>query len=412
MPYLGFDPSPGDVGTVQYLARQHHALAEEVRQAGRYVAAVDLTSWQGQASTVAVLLRDSLVNALNGVAGAAHTLAEACSAWVRQLALYQGEADTLERQARTATEEHAYLLRRQSALRLGGSSATFGELDVAQTQLQRIQRRARQLHQDYERSAAKLAAQLDERKSMWERTEPVRKVLEGFIAPLDMVAIDHWIDRGKDISGIPAERVRELGKLIKQIEKTGDLSARSQRLLEAGQMAETYGESISAWERWAPSWLQALYPLSNGAGKVMDGLGIIADAGTVISPQDSGALGAADRTAAGINGVLLAADLVSIDLGPVGAAVIVATGAYLAADYFYHHWKPFHDVANDIGHGAVKVNDFLTGRNYSADLAIAHAASRVGESVANAAEDTVHAVAGEVHHVTWHSVVSTVESWF
>jgi hypothetical protein len=155
-----------------------------------------------------------------------------------------------------------------------------------------------------------------------------------------------------------------------------------------------------------------LYPLSYGAGKVMDGLGIIADTGTIVSPQDSGTLGKVDRVAAGINGVLLAADMASINLGPIGAAVIAATGAYLAADFLYHHWKPFHDVANDIGHGVVKTTEFLNGQDYGADLAIAHAASRVGASVANAAEATIHAVEDEVRHVTWHSVVSAAGSWF
>jgi hypothetical protein len=287
----------------------------------------------------------------------------------------------------------------------------YTELDAGQSKLEQIQEQAQQLHQDYETAAAKIAMQLDARVSVWERTEPIRKVLEGFLAPFDLVALDHWLERGVEISGIPAERVRELGKLINQIEDTSDLATKSQLLKDAGELAETYGESISAWERWAPSWLQTLYPLSEGGGRVMAGLGIIADIGTMVSPQNAGALGMADRTAAGVNGILLAADLASIDLGPVGAVVIVATGIYLAGDYLYRHWKPFHDVANDVGHAVVKADEFINGEDYSADLAIANAASHVGDSVANAAEDTIQVVEGE-RHITWHSVVSVAESWF
>lgn len=326
--------------------------------------------------------------------------------------MYQSEADALEQRARVATEEHTHLQQRQVALRLTGSAARYAELDAAQRRLLGIEQQAQQLHQEYEHAAAKLAAQLDAHTTLWQRTESIRKVLEAFIAPLDMAAIDHWIDIGREISGIPADRIRELGKLIKQIRGTSDLVTRRQLLTEAGDLVETYGESISAWERWAPVWLRARYPLSYGAGRVMDGLGIIADAWTVISPEDSGDVGIADRSAAGINGVLLAADMVSLDLGPVGAVILVATGMYLAGDYFYHHWKPFHDVANDIGHATVKVSEFINGQDYSADLAIANAASRAGQTVTDAAADTIDAVDGEAHHVNWHHVVSALESWF
>lgn len=103
--------------------------------------------------------------------------------------------------------------------------------------------------------------------------------------------------------------------------------------------------------------------------------------------------------------------MASIDLGPAGAVVIAATGIYLAGDYPYHHWKPFHDVADDVGHGVVKAEEFLSGQDYSADLAIAHAAGHVGNVVADAAEDTIQVVDGE-RHITWHSVVSAAERWF
>ena len=51
---------------------------------------------------------------------------------------------------------------------------------------------------------------------------------------------------------------------------------------------------------------------------------------------------------------------------------------YLAGDYLYHHWTPFRDVADEVGHATVKVTD----------------------------------EAGHVARSAWHSVTSTIGSWF
>lgn len=75
-------------------------------------------------------------------------------------------------------------------------------------------------------------------------------------------------------------------------------------------------------------------------------------------------MGWVDRGAATVNAGFLTADLVGADLvmdaiPGVGEIAIAATGIYLAGDYFYHHWTPFHDVANDIGHATVHAADDL-----------------------------------------------------
>lgn len=49
----------------------------------RQAAAVDLTAWQGRAAAVVALLREELVNVLNGLAGTMDTLAGVCSTWAR-----------------------------------------------------------------------------------------------------------------------------------------------------------------------------------------------------------------------------------------------------------------------------------------------------------------------------------------
>jgi hypothetical protein len=413
MPYLGFDPAPGDVGSVQYLGRQHHMAAEEIRQAARQVTAVDLSSWQGSAAMAAGLVRDTLAGTLGGIASNMEALAEACTIWAGQLSQYQDEAGTFERQARTATADHDHLVQQQASLKLGGSSANVGELDVAQTRLQEIRQRAQQLHQEYLAAAGRLARQLDG-PSAWERTEPERKILELVLAPFDLAAGDHWIEVLERITGVLDERARDLGVGIKAAQAEDDLGLRGQMIVDLARDAEAYLQSDAAWDTWAPRWARILsgnYGSLTGFGKTMDGLGILADIGTEVSPQDSGDMAIADRTVAGINGALLAADMASVELGPVGGVVIFATGAYLASDFLYHHWKPFHDVADDAGHAVVKAVDFINGQDYQADLAISRAAGQAGEDVAIAAlhpDRVVKTVARRL----WHSAASTVESWF
>jgi hypothetical protein len=58
----------------------------------------------------------------------------------------------------------------------------------------------------------------------------------------------------------------------------------------------------------------------------------------------------------------------------VGEVALAATGMYLAGNYLYHHWTPFHDVADEVGHAAVHVADEARS--------------------------------------TWHSVTSAIGSWF
>ena len=47
--------------------------------------------------------------------------------------------------------------------------------------------------------------------------------------------------------------------------------------------------------------------------------------------------------------------MVRLDSG-VGEVVIAGTGLYLAGDFLYHHWTPFRNVANDVGHATVKAS--------------------------------------------------------
>lgn len=157
MPALGFDPAPGEVGTMQYIARRQRAAAEELRQVRSLAGGADLSTWQGQAGAVARSAVNLLAGALAHAAAAADKLAGVSQAWAGQLAGFQAEADALEKQAAAALAEHEYAQQRQAQLRLGTPSSSYTEMDPAQAQLLRVQERARQLQERYQAAAARLA---------------------------------------------------------------------------------------------------------------------------------------------------------------------------------------------------------------------------------------------------------------
>jgi hypothetical protein len=95
----------------------------------------------------------------------------------------------------------------------------------------------------------------------------------------------------------------------------------------------------------------------------LDGMAVLGDLYTLWKPEDGGASGWIDRGAA--LGNMGAAGLDLAELGGlefsaavipgVGEVVGVGTGLSLGGDWLYHHWTPFHDVADDVGHGVVSV---------------------------------------------------------
>jgi hypothetical protein len=380
LPHLGFDPAPGDVGLTRDLARRHHQVAQEVRQVLTLVHQVNLSSWRGRAGDAVQALRSTFPPALRSVASTAETLQAAASRWADQLSGFQAEADALERQAARAAEHQQALQTRQAALPRG-SLVLRQDLESASAAVSGIDRQARDLHERYLEAASKTAEEIKP-KSLWERTEPVRTVLEAVLAPFDIVAADHWVDALEKAAGQPAEWVAELGNQIEEIKaamRAGESPVDA--LIQAGKLAESTGGKIDAWYAFAPGWLKtAAGSLAEikGLSYTLSGLGLLADAGTIISPQDKGVMGNADRIVAGTNGILIALNMTMDEIPVVGEVTLAATGVYLAGDYLYHHWTPFRDVANEVGHASVKVADGLVHGARSA----------------------------------WHSVTSTIGSWF
>jgi hypothetical protein len=381
LPHLGFDPAPGDVSLTQHLARRHYQVAQEARQVLAMVERLDLQAWRGSAGDAMRAVQAVFPPALRNTVSAAEALHAGTSSWASQLSGFQAEADALERKAATASAEQQALQAKQAALP-PGSAVLTPDLESASATVSGIDRQAQELHQRYLAAAAKTAADIGDHSGLWDRTEPVRTVLEAVLAPLDIVAADHWVSALEKIAGVPAGWEKEVGGQLDAIEAAMQAGrSQVQELQAAAQFLERTGGKIDAWYAFAPGWLKtAAGSLAGirGLSYTLSGLGLLADAGTIISPQDKGAMGWADRGVAGFNGALITANLVMDEIPGVGEVMLAASGVYLAGDFLYHHWAPFHDVADEVGHATVKAADGI----------------------------------GHTARSAWHSVTSTIGSWF
>jgi hypothetical protein len=360
LPALGFDPAPGDVDLTRNLARQHSLVAQEAQQVLALVERLNLSALQGQAADALRAAAGTFPPALRSTASAAESLQAAASSWANQLSGFQAEADALERQAAAATAQQQALQARAATLPPGTVVLT-DDLQTAAATVTGIHGQAQELHQRYLAAASKTAAGVEEHSGLWGDTEPVRKVLEAVLAPLDIVAADHWVSVLKEIAGVPAELVAKVDDKLSELEnliRAGKPA--NEALVETGNLIDATGTKMDAWYAFAPGWLKtAAGSISaiKGLSSTLSGIGIVADVGTIISPQNRGALGWTDRGVAGVNGLLLGTDLLLGTLPVVGEVALAVTGAYLAGDWLYQHWTPFHDVANDVGHAVVKSLD-------------------------------------------------------
>jgi hypothetical protein len=400
MPALGFDPAPGDDGLTRGLAKTHASVVQELQQVLALVKGIDLTSWQGDAGAATRTLIGTFPPALQQTITNAQQLQSAAGSWTSQLSGFQSEADALERQAASASPAPGAPSSTPAPSPGPTPSPSPGPAPVAPggsgasgSTLAQIQAQAHELNGRYLSAAKSTADPVDEDPGLWEKSEPIRKVLEAVLAPLDIVAADHWIDLLKEAAGVPAEWLSELDEQIEGIESLqAEGKSAVEALIEAAKVADRVTVDADAWEAFAPSWLKlAAGSLSEirGLSYGLGALGVLADLGTVISPQDSGALGWVDRGAAGVNGALLIANMATDEIPVVGEVTLVATGLYLAGDFLYHHWTPFRDVSNDVGHATVT------------------AVKWTGHAAVTAAKATGHAVSS-----AYHSVTSTIGSWF
>jgi hypothetical protein len=383
MPNLGWDPTPGDVAGTQTLARKHDDAITELNSIMTLLKGIDTGPWQGDAAqSTEVEVFEKVIPALQSVIDDAHKMAEASKSWVGQLAGFQSEAATLENQAKGAAADL------DAAHKEKAGPGRLKEQDVsdAQTAASGVQAKAHELNDRYNEAAKKDSGE-EESKPFAEQIEPYRIILEGILSPLDIVAADKWIDMLKEVAGQPSEWLKGVDEAIETAEGLqAEGKSAGEALIEAAKLAEGVGGELDAFEAFAPGWLStAARGISGirGLSAGLSGLGLLADGLTIVWPPDKGAMGWVDRGAAGINGGLIAANLMMDEIPVVGEVVMIGTGLYLAGNFLYHHWKPFTNVCNAVGHGTVV------------------AAKDVAHGVATGAKDVAHAAKS-----TWHAVTS------
>jgi hypothetical protein len=384
MPALGFDPTPGDVGSVNNLARQYAQVTAEVTAVHDQVAGVDLAAWKGKAGDAVRARRTAIAQALAVAVDDGTRLGAAATRWSSRLSDFQAEADALERQAADADATRQYLVAKAPAV-----PALTADLAQSETALSTIRAKAQQLHQEYLSAAAVIMKEFD-LAAWWDSTEDIRKYPEGVVAFFDLMTADHWLATLERLAAVPSDWVKKFGDAVSEasdaIAAGKSPEETTQLLLKAASLGESTGGKVDAWYAFAPRWLgKAGDGLSamRGASTALGVLGVLGDATDMISPQNKGALGWVDRGVATANAGFLTADLVGADLvmdaiPGVGEVAIAATGLYLAGDFLYQHWTPFRDVANDVGHATAVV------------------ATDIGHEASSA----------------WHSVMSSVGSWF
>ncbi len=381
MPHLGFDPTPGDVDATRELAKRHHDVAEELQHIISLLDSIDLSAWQGQAShaTQSQLIGD-IVPALRKSLGVASRLSAASGRWAGKLQELQSEADVLEKKAARAAQEALECPSARQAASVQTRNATDPALVSQQSPGAGP---ADELHDRYLSESRRAAKDTEEDGGVMEKIEPYRKILETVLAPLDIVAADHWIDALKELAGVPSEKLKALDDAIEAAgvaQKSGGLST-ADLLALCRIKGEDTGRTLDAFDTFAPGWLRtAAGSISEirGLGTTLSVLGVVADAATVIDPPDEGALGNVDRSIAGANGTLIMMNMTMDEFPVVGEVVMIGTGVYLAGDFLYHNWAPFRNVCNDVGHATV-----------------------------SEVKDAGHAISHG-----WHSLKSTVGSWF
>ena len=400
---------PGDPAALEgwagKLATCADAFESLVGEAGKVTtSAAERADWTGSAADGYRQFCGSMVESAHAIPSA---LRQICSA-------VRGYADTLaaaQQRVRTAVAD--------------ANQTAAGSRQAALDSALRVSASACGQARDGARTAA---AQVDGAKSglagLWDNTEPGRKIVEFVLAPFDTVAADHWIDLLKEMASQPSDWLKDLDAeiaAVAKIQKSGEL-ARAE-LEDLGLRADRTFRMLDAWDAFAPGWLKtAAGSISEirGLSAVLTGLGLVADASDLISPQNSGVMGVIDRVAAGSNAAAIflqqgfargvikfkpadanapaeaapeeaAADggtavseeaatevateggevateaavdtglitlNASLDWVPVaGEVVMIGTGVYLAGTFLYQHWTPFRDAANAVGHAAVRVAD-------------------------------------------------------
>ena len=333
-------------------------------------------NWTGSAASAYEAFAQSTATGVAGLAAPLHKMAAAIRTYATSLLAQQQSVnsaiDDANRVVGSAAEQELASAA-QTAASAAGDAVNAAAAEAAKT----------------------ILAEKDALDKVMEATDPVRSWLEKVHLPWDLgggLAFERLLAK-------PAEDVvkagEDLSKLWDSVESLAhDADNGLASWDDVDQLASRFSSLQDAAKAFTPGWLETAAKYSTelgGLSKAMGVLGIVGDVGTIWKPEDSGALGVVDRSAAVINAGAIGTDLLAanaLDEMPVVGEVVmvadVATGLYLGTDYVIHHWA-------GISHGAE-----------TAAKAVGHAAVSVADGAAHTAESAVH---------TASHVVSDVTSW-
>lgn len=413
-----FTVPPGDPGAVLAAASTLSASGDRVGQlAGSARAAhaglVGDGHWSGPAAS-----------AFTGFAGRAEALCQSGEKPVATLAraaeTYAHALQTAQRAIRDAKARYDAAQHRadaEAAAVNGNPAATQADVDAAQGRVDAANREAQQAVDDATRAwssyneacqraageaadaTSEVEADVDESplKKTLEHTEPYREWNDKFHSVWDLVVADKALESLVRASGTRLSGLSEIARGIAEDRTlwSSQLSA-IERLDEIGlategnlQEADLLAQRLSALEAFggdAAGLARNASWLTRGLSGLSKGIGVTAVAGdvlTVLDPPDEGALGWVDRGAAGVNGALITANLLTDEIPVVGEVTIAVTGAYLAGNYLYHHWGAFHDACDTVGHATVDAAKWVG----STAVDVAHDVSDVAQDVGDVASD-------------------------
>jgi uncharacterized protein YukE len=197
--------------------------------------------------------------------------AEAYTSFCASVAQPLGEAPAKLRAVASALRRHAGVLENaQRRVLTANAVAEQATPEAVPGAAASAQEAARGAQKEVDGSGEAETGEVEETKAWyaewWEKAEPVRKVLEGVLAPFDIVAADHWIELLEKAAGQPSEWIKELDDLIgeaKDLKSAGE--SIDELLIRAANEAEAVGNKLDAFDAFSPGWLRTA---ASGIGAV------------------------------------------------------------------------------------------------------------------------------------------------
>lgn len=255
--------------------------------------------------------------------------------------------------------------------------------------------------------------------SLLDQVEPYRKINEAVHSAWDLGFGDSKLDSLLKVAlenaeGMPkqaaqaAEAAVNASIRIKVLQALADIDKASPaNLAELAELEKSFGglEAAAGDTASAASSATRLAQGLSGLSKVLGVTAIAGDVLTVLDPPDDGVMGYVDQGAAGINGGLIAANLLMDEIPVVGEVVMIGTGLYLAGNFLYHNVQWFHDGCDAVADATVTAAKWVGHEAADAYHATTQALSTAADDVVAAGEDLLDD-AGDLASSGWDAVTS------